>query len=323
MSGKTVNSAILLLVIGNAMAILSDVFIKLLDPGAPVFQFAFLRCVLTLVFLLPLARKLDRSNLFGGLKIHAIRAHIHLVGIVCMVVALTNLPLATANALFYAAPILVMVLSAVFFSEKLTPLSVTAVFSGFAGIIVILRPVDFNWAVIAALGSAFALAINAVMVRQLPKEQTTVHKLFLNYLLIVPAAAALALWEGADWNPQILISAAGSALFILGYNITVLLAYRQVDANQVTSAEYTGLIWAVAIGWIWFGEVPDLWFLAGSLMIVVPLVLIGLRHRKRSPARGFNPAERETAGETDQRGSRSSARRQASMAKVCEQSSPS
>ena len=110
MSGKTVNSAILLLVIGNAMAILSDVFIKLLDPGAPVFQFAFLRCVLTLVFLLPLARKLDRSNLLGGLKVHAIRAHIHLVGIVCMVVALTNLPLATANAVFYAAPILVMAL---------------------------------------------------------------------------------------------------------------------------------------------------------------------------------------------------------------------
>ncbi|MET4028340.1 drug/metabolite transporter (DMT)-like permease [Marinobacter sp. MBR-99] len=296
-SGKTVNSAILLLVIGNAMAILSDVFIKMLEPGAPVFQFAFLRCLLTLAFLIPLARKLDRQNLFGGLKIHAIRAHIHLVGIVCMVIALTNLPLATANALFYAAPILVMVLSAFFFREQLTPLSVTAVFSGFAGIIVILRPVEFNWAVIAALGSAFALAINAVMVRQLPREQTTVHKLFLNYLLIVPAAAALAFWEGAAWNPQILISAAGSALFILGYNITVLLAYRQVDANQVTSAEYTGLIWAVAIGWIWFGEVPDLWFLAGSLMIVVPLVLIGLRHRRRSPARGFNPATRESTSE--------------------------
>ena len=48
MSGKTINSAILLLIIGNAMALLSDVFIKLLEPGAPVFQFAFLRSVLTL-----------------------------------------------------------------------------------------------------------------------------------------------------------------------------------------------------------------------------------------------------------------------------------
>jgi len=296
MSGKTVNSAILLLVLGNAMALISDVFIKLMEPGAPIFQFAFLRCMLTLVLLLPLARKIDRNNLFAGLKVHAMRAHIHLVGILCMIVALGNLPLATANAVFYAAPILVMVFSVFIFRESLTPLSVFAVFSGFTGIIVILRPVEFNWAAVAALGSAFALAINAVMVRKLPKTQTTVHKLFLNYLLIIPASGLLALWEwqqGASWHPEILLTAAGSTVFILGYNITVLLAYRQVDANQVTSAEYTGLIWAVGIGWIWFNEVPDWWFLVGSMMVVIPLVLIGLNQRRKSPARGFNPASRE------------------------------
>lgn len=281
MSGKTVNSAILLLVIGNAMAIGSDVFIKTLEPGAPIFQFAFMRCLWTLLFLLPLAGKLNRQHLFDGLKIHTIRSHVHLAGIVCMVIALTNLHLATANALFYGAPILVMVLSAFIFRETLTPLSITAVFSGFAGIIVILRPTEVNWAVLAALGSALALSVNAVMVRQLPKTQSTVHKLFLNYLLIIPAAAALALWEGATWNTGMLMNAAGSALMILGYNITVLLAYHQVEANLVTSAEYTGLIWAVAIGWIWFGEVPDIWFMVGSLMIVVPLVLIGLRQKQR------------------------------------------
>ncbi|MBW0147965.1 DMT family transporter [Marinobacter arenosus] len=297
MSGKTVNSAILLLVIGNAMALISDVFIKLLEPGAPVFQFAFLRCVITLLFLLPLAGQLDRKRLFAGFRIHAFRAHIHLAGILCMVIALGNLPLATANAVFYAAPILVMVLSVFLFRERLTPLSVSAVFSGFAGIVVILRPVEFNWAAVAALGSAFALAINAVMVRQLPKKQSTVHKLFLNYLLILPAAGALAWWEGAAWDSGILISALGSSLFILGYNITVLLAYQQVDANQVTSAEYTGLIWAVGIGWVGFGEVPDAWFLAGSLMIVVPLILIGLRHRRREPARGFNGGKVQLAHE--------------------------
>ncbi|MDL0430809.1 DMT family transporter [Marinobacter sp. TBZ242] len=283
MSGKTVNSAILLLVIGNAMAIISDVFIKLLEPGAPIFQFAFLRCVITLLLLLPLAGQLNRKHLFSGFKVHALRAHIHLAGILCMVVALGNLPLATANAVFYAAPILVMVLSTIVFREKLTPLSVIAVFSGFAGIVVILRPVEFNWAAIAALAAALSLSINAVMVRKLPKEQTTVHKLLLNYLLIIPAAGALAIWEGAAWDSSMLISAGGSAAFILGYNITVLLAYKQVDANQITSAEYTGLIWAVLIGWIGFNEMPDLWFAVGSAMIVVPLVLVGLGSRHRSP----------------------------------------
>ncbi|WP_298451870.1 DMT family transporter [uncultured Marinobacter sp.] len=296
MSGKTVNSAILLLVLGNAMALISDVFIKLMEPGAPILQFAFLRCLITLVFLVPLARKIDRNNLFSGIKVHAIRAHVHLVGLLCMIVALSNLPLATANAVFYAAPILVMVFSVVIFRESLSPLSVLAVFSGFAGIIVILRPVEFNWAAVAALGSALTLAINAVMVRKLPKGQSTVHKLFLNYLLVIPVSGLLAIWEwqqGATWHPEILLTAVGSAFFILGYNITVLLAYRQVDANQVTSAEYTGLIWAVAIGWIWFNEVPDWWFLVGSLMVVVPLVMIGLNQRRKSPPRGFNPATRE------------------------------
>ncbi|MDI9243892.1 DMT family transporter [Marinobacter sp. CHS3-4] len=297
MSGKTVNSAILLLIIGNAMAILSDVFIKLLEPGAPVFQFAFLRCLLTLFMLIPLAGKLNWNHLFEGFKVHAIRAHIHLAGMLCMVVALSNLPLATANAVFYAAPILVMVLAAVVFGERLTPLSVTAVFSGFLGIVLILRPVAFDWAAIAALGSAFTLAINAVMVRKLPKQQSTIHKLFLNYLLIMPAAGALAWWEGASWDSSMLVSASGSALFILGYNMTVLLAYQQVDANQVTSAEYTGLVWAVAIGWIWFGETPDLWFLAGSALIILPLLAIGLKNRRRheAPARSYQPLEAKTS----------------------------
>ena len=297
MSGKTVGSAIFLLVVGNAIALISDVLIKLLDPGAPIFQFAFLRCVLTLLMLLPLAKKIDRRQFFTGAGIHAIRAHVHLIGMLCMIIALANLPLATANAVFYAAPILVMLLSVVIFRERLTPLSVIAVFSGFAGIILILRPIDFTWAAFAALGSAFSLAINAVLVRKLPKQQTTVHKLVLNYLLIIPAAGALAIWDwqqGSRWSTDLVIIAAGSSLFILGYNITVLLAYRQVDANQVTSAEYTGLIWAVAIGWIWFNEVPDLWFLAGSLMIVIPLVLIGLTQRRKYPARGFNPALRSS-----------------------------
>lgn len=279
MSGKTVGGAILLLVIGNAMALVSDIFIKLLEPDTPVFQFTFLRSLLTLACLLPLAGQISRQSLFAGFRLHALRAHIHLAGTLLMVVALTQLPLATANAVFYAAPILVMVLSVVFFRESLSPLSLIAVISGFAGILLILRPTSINWAALAALGTALSLAVNAVLVRKLPRQQSTVHKLFLNYLLMVPAAGALALWEGAPWDPGLLVSAGGSAVFVLGYNVTVLLAYRQVAANQVTSAEYTGLLWAVVVGWIGFGEVPDLPFLAGSLMIVVPLILIGLRHR--------------------------------------------
>ncbi|BES69156.1 DMT family transporter [Marinobacter nanhaiticus D15-8W] len=292
MSGRTVNSAILLLVIGNAMALISDVFIKLLGSDTPVFQFVFLRCVITLLLLLPLYRQIDGGRLFEGLGIHTLRAHIHLVGISAMVLALGALPLATANAIFYAAPVLVMVFSVLFVGARLDGRSVFAVVSGFVGIVVILRPVEINWMALSALVVAASLAINALLVPQLPDGQSMVHKLFLNYLLVLPAITALMLWENAPWDPAILLNAIGSSVFILGYNITVLLAYRQVQASQVTSAEYTGLIWAVLLGWFWFGETPDLWFLLGSSMIVVPLILIGLRQhrvtRKRAALVGEN-----------------------------------
>ncbi len=282
MSGKTINSAILLLVIGNAMAIVSDVFIKLMEPQAPVFQFAFLRSLLTATLLAPLLRSRDYRRLFEGIAVHTVRAHVLLVGLVCMIVALTSLPLATANAVFYAAPVILMVLSVVLLGERLSALSILAVISGFAGVLVILRPTALGLPALAALGTAFCLAAAALMVRRLPARQSTLHKLFLNSFLVLPASLALAIWEGAPWRWDILAIAAGSAVFILGYNASVLMAYRHVDANQVTSAEYTGLIWAIAVGWVAFLEVPDLWFLTGSLMIVVPLVLIGLnQHRKR------------------------------------------
>lgn len=71
-------------------------------------------------------------------------------------------------------------------------------------------------------------------------------------------------------------------VFILCYNFTVLMAYRWVAANEVTSAEYTGLLWALLGGWVFFDEAPDLWFIIGSSMIVVPLILIGLKERKRA-----------------------------------------
>jgi len=291
MRGKTVNSAITLLIVGNALAVISDVFVKVMGSGAPVFQFIFIRSLITLALLLPLYRHFNLNRPFEGLGVHALRSHMHLIGIACMVVALTSLPLATANAVFYVSPIFVMLLSVFFFREKLTLWSLLAVFIGFAGIVVILRPTEFSWVALSALGAAVALAINAVMVRRLPVEQSTVHKLYLNYLLMLPVAGLAMWWEGAAWHPAVLISAIGSAVFILGYNITVLLAYRVVDANQVTSAEYTGLIWAVAIGWIWFAEAPDLWFIIGSAMIVVPLILLGMQQQRRIPAQSHTLAD--------------------------------
>ena len=277
MSGRTINSAMLLLVIGNLLAILSDVVIKSVSGEVALFQFVAMRLVVSLILLLPFIGMVDRRRLFSGLGIHLIRGHIGLAGVVCMVVALGALPLATANAIFYAAPVLVMIFGVVFFGEKLRRSSLIAVISGLLGVVVILRPNEMSLAGLAALGLAVALAINAVLVRKLPHKQPVVHSMMLNSLLALPAAVTLALIEGEALDLSALSAAFGSAIFILGYNITVIMAYRHVDASRVTAAEYTGLVWAFVMGWLLFTEVPDAWFYPGALLIVGPLFLQALR----------------------------------------------
>lgn len=278
----SLNLAILMLVLGNASAMVSDVVIKTMAADMPVFQFVLMRAATTLALLLPFWRQINRERFFEGVRIHVIRAHVALVAIALTVVVLAALPLATANAIFYAAPLLVMLLSVGLFGERLNRYTLLAVLVGFVGVLIILRPVGVSLAALGAVGVALALAVSAVLVRKLPPSQSKVHALFLETLILLPGAAALALWEGATLDWAVVVAAALSSLFILGYNVSVLAAYRFHDAGKVTSAEYTGIVWAVLFGWWWFGEVPDLWFYVGTTLIVLPLVLLGLQSRRRS-----------------------------------------
>src|SRR5690625_2174707 len=128
MHGRTVNSAIILLVTGTLLAIFSDVLIKWASSDElAIFQFVAVRLVFTVLLLTPFLRRVDWDNLWQGSRVHLVRAHVGLGGIICMVVALGALPLATANAIFYAAPVLVMFISVVFFRERLTKTSLFAV----------------------------------------------------------------------------------------------------------------------------------------------------------------------------------------------------
>lgn len=285
MTGTTLNSAIMLLVVGNALAVLSDVAMKMMGADAPIFQFILMRTILTVAVLLPFSRQFSWRSLPDGFGIHLIRAFLSLMGVFCMVVALTTLPLATANAIFYLAPLLVMLFAWLGFRERLTLLSISAVFSGLVGTLVILQPLNFGWGALAALGGALSMALNAVMVRLLPTNQGSVQQLFINALLMLPLATVLFVfeWQTASTpaiQPELAVFALSSGVLILCYNWTVLLAYRHVAANAVTSAEYTGLIWAILIGWLAFAETPGLGFLIGSAMIVLPLVILSFRQHK-------------------------------------------
>ncbi|OQQ01911.1 EamA family transporter [Vibrio campbellii] len=272
--------ALLLLVIGNLAASLSDVAVKLIEGGISPFQYMFVRQLASLLLILPfyLRQQPDKRNLKQA-PITLLRAHLILIGSGCMMVAVTHLPLATANAVFYAAPILMLPLSILFLKEY-PPLSkILLTCFGFLGVLVVLRPDHFHWAALFALGTATTLAMFNILVRKLPSEQSVVTTLWWTTLFSLPISAVLA---GFYWQPmtgQELVLVIVSAVCILSYNGLAVLAYQKAPAGEIALAEYSGLVFVTLFGIWWFDEIPDWLTAVGILMIVLPLLPWNKRRR--------------------------------------------
>ncbi|HHF3017745.1 MULTISPECIES: DMT family transporter [Vibrio] len=293
MKVTSVGAAMLLLIVGNLIAVLSDSLIKSVGNEVPIFQFVFFRQISAVLFLLPVCLLTKKTHFLEGFKWHAVRAHVWLLGAIFMVLAISSLPLATANAIFYAAPLIMLPLAAIFFGEQLSKQSVAAAIMGFAGVLVIIRPDQIDWAAISALVVAITLAINNLLIRKLPKNQSVMQTLLMTNLAGIPVAFLLVLIEAEPWDWSAFPVAAGSSLFIMIYAATCVIAYRSIDSNKIASAEYSGLIGAVFVGLIWFGEVPDIFMAIGTIMIVVPLVWLSKRERRKKKLQAQQERERE------------------------------
>lgn len=270
----------LLLIVGNLIAVISDALIKSVGNDVPVFQFVLFRQVSAVLFLLPFCLLSRPTHFMEGFKWHAIRAHVWLLGAIFMVFAISSLPLATANAIFYAAPLMMLPIAALFFKEQLSKQSVAAAIMGFLGVLVIIRPDQIDWAAISAFVVAMSIAVNNLLIRKIPREQSVMHTLLMTNLAGIPVALLLVFIEAKPWDWSAFPTAAASSLFIMIYAATCVLAYRSVESNKIASAEYSGLIGAAVIGFIWFDELPDIFMAIGTVMIIVPLIWLSKRERR-------------------------------------------
>ncbi len=281
--------ALIALIIGNLAASLSDVSVKMLNGDVSAFQYMFLRQLFSLAIILPLwLRQPKQQRELLNLSMTALRAHLVLIGSGCMLVAITYLPLATANAVFYAAPILMLPLSIWLLKEKPTRTKIFATMFGFCGVLIVLRPENFHWAASFALVTAFTLALFNILAKRIPKEQTVVTTLMWTSLFSLPIAAVLALW---NWQPITWMQLgwiAISALMILSYNGLAVIAYQRTAANQIALAEYSGLLFVVLFGVVWFDEIPDMLTWIGIGMIVLPLIPKSQLFNKRSKKKLIN-----------------------------------
>jgi drug/metabolite transporter (DMT)-like permease len=163
-------------------------------------------------------------------------------------------------------------LAMMIFKEQLSNQAVIVAVLGFIGVLVVIRPTYIDWAAIAAFIVAITMAINNLLIRKLPKKQNVFQTLLMTNIVGIPVAFSLAVWEGKAWDFAPMLTAAGSSSFILIYAGICIIAYRSGQVSKIASAEYSGLLCAVAVGVVWFDEVPDLTMLLGTVLIIAPLI---------------------------------------------------
>jgi S-adenosylmethionine uptake transporter len=211
------------------------------------------------------------------LKIHIARGAVVMVMALLFFWAIARVPLAQAIALTFIAPLIALMLAAVFLGEKIGPRSIAGSIAAFCGVLVIvvgqaraeLGPEALLGSA-AIVASALCYAANIVLMRHQalaakPLEITFFQSLVVTLLwLAVVPFAGLPLVPDLGWSAWLALAAAMSA----AGGLLFAWAYARAEASYLAVTEYSAFLWASALGWLLFDEHVGSYTLAGAILIV-------------------------------------------------------
>ena len=221
----------------------------------------------------------------------AVRALCETLATLTFLGALIHMPLANVAAVLQALPLAVTMGAALFFGEHVRWRRWMAIAVGFAGVMIIVQPglEGFNvFSLLALLCVVFAAARD-LLTRRIPAHVPTLLVSTASTVVVTVLGGALTLAAG-EWAPMT-ASATGlllfaSVLLIIGYQ-AIILAMRQGDISFVAPFRYTALVWALGLGYLLLGEIPDAAMILGASLVVLSGLYALYRERR---AGGSKPA---------------------------------
>ena len=203
--------------------------------------------------------------------------------------AFRTLPLAETTALIFVTPLLVALLAGPMLGEKLQRRSWLATLTGLVGVVLITRPGGTlsGIGVLYALGAAVCYALYQILTRKLAATEPAMRQLFHTALAGTVAMSLVlpAYWTGElpSLKQSLLIASLG--LYGGVGHLLLIRAFREAPASALSPLLYVQLIWAMLLGWLVFGQLPDLSATLGMLIIGAAGLSLALPLR-RSPAAG-------------------------------------
>lgn len=261
------------------------VTIKVLGETMSPWQIVLLRSALALVIMIPaLARQGFDKVKTGRPGMHLIRAIVGFCGFTSMIFAVTNLDLALFTTMGFTRILFVILLAIVFLGEKLNVKRAVATVVGFSGVIITTQPgadAGFNPWIFVSLGSALFAAGVSISIKNLTRTEAPITILVWAYALMALFATgpAIYFWQTPNLTELGLVIMIG-VFTTLGQTCTVM-GLRAGDATAVTPFDYTRLVYAAAIGFFVFGEIPVLATVIGGAVIIASTLYIAMQGAKR------------------------------------------
>lgn len=250
------------------------------EAGLDAAEIAFFRNAFALSFMLPW---LLRTRFAGArtrrLGSHFWRATIGLLSMYLWFASVAHLPMAQAVALNFTFPLFGTILAALVLKEVVRLRRWSATLVGFLGVLVVLQPWSqpLEWVAVLPVSSALFMACSSILVKSLSRTEapgTVVlyMNLFMTPLSLVPAVFV---WQWPDlqtWGALVLLG-----FFAAVSHIALTRAYVRADASAVQPFDYLRLPFIALLGYLLFGEVPDLWLWIGAAIIAGSTLYIARR----------------------------------------------
>ena len=243
-----------------------------------IFQLMFVKYTFVLLLSNLEARRSKKINFYktNNFKLQIIRSLLSILESACFVLSFKYLSLANAHSIGALAPIIIVVLSVFFLNEKVSIKTWVAIFIGFIGVLIIIRPASdvFSLKSLIPLLAAFFLGLYQIATKKISEYDTPEVSLFYSSLvgIFITSIMAFYFWQPVNINSLIFFLPIG-LFFSLGIYFQIL-ALNNAKASIIQPFHYTLIFWAIIFGYFFYDDLPDLYTIIGALIITASGVFV-------------------------------------------------
>jgi drug/metabolite transporter (DMT)-like permease len=264
---------ITLMIVARVMFAASDTFTKLATEAVPATEVVLLRNSLALPIVLVMAWRLGGLRHLGAIRDPIVfwRSGLEGIGLVAFVIALPHVTLGQSTVILLTVPIILVALAAIVFKEDVGWRPWTAIVVGFAGVFMVAGPLGGTPNAYLLLTQVTALTwavrdlITSRIVGRIPSVTISLFALTVGGLVAVPGAA-LEDWHG--FGAREIFYLVGAGVFVAAANLLYISALRTGAISVVAPFRYTAAIWGVLLGFLVWGDIPDIWGFVGTFFII-------------------------------------------------------